>query len=118
MYHWFFLAGIVGCCFWRVSTVLFLVSALNRLAHAWTPVVIVDIVPIFLRGRVLCTVYGILVGMSVIYLSNAWLGIIMVVAAVFAPRVTPLYTFLCVGSGYYLAPLAWSAELLWKTITY
>ena len=125
VYQWPFLAAVlVSACFGlRTLTVaLFVASAANRLAHAWTFVVFADLIPAVL---VVCDVtllwwaLGILTAISMFVLSSWWLGVVLIFLPLVPVVGKPLLCLFIFGSGYFVAPfflfLTLAKEYLGKT---
>ena len=137
VYHWWFIAAL-GCSgvlhlLWRTdwrtgwrtfTAALFFASAANRLSHAWTPVVFVDILPgLFVLQSALqwgsfngCVRWGwrIIIAFAVfsvlafgwIHPMN-WFVAAALIAGFWRPALgNPFACFFLFGSGYVVAPLA------------
>jgi len=123
LYHWWFLGALISLPWgWRAFTAaLFFASALNRLSHAWTPVVFVDILPglfVLLRDTRFagCVRWGwrMMIAFAVFsVLAFGWVHVMnwfvaaALVAGIWVPAVgNSLACFFVFGSGYFIAPLA------------
>ena len=118
VYEWPFIVALaIGLCFGLRAFVvaLFVASAANRFAHAWTFVAIVDLIPAFLIAydrRVLWWIFVVLVAVSVAILSSWWLAAIIATCGLFFPRFGRGLTLLfAVGSGYFMGPVFYIVDL-------
>jgi len=118
VYHWpFLVALIVGLCYgFRPFVIgLFVASAANRFAHAWTLVGLADLIPaalIMYPNKYLWFILVLLVAISAAVLSSWWIAAIIAILGVCFPRFGRGFTLLfAVGSGYLIGPIAYIVDL-------
>lgn len=125
VYQWPFLAAVVISAWFGLRTLtvaLFIASAANRLAHAWTFVVFADLIPAVLvvcDVTVLWWALGVLTAVSMFVLSSWWLGVLLIFLPLVPVVGKPLLCLFIFGSGYFVAPfflfLTLATEYLGKT---
>ena len=123
VYHWWFIVALACSCLGlrTFTAALFFASAADRLTHAWTPIVLVDILPgVFIlleqtsfagcvrwgwRAMTALAVFSVL-AFGWLHVMN-WFVAAALVAGFWVPAFgNSLACFFVFGSGYFIAPLA------------